>query len=451
MYNYFLNFKHLHSEKTPAIGEFGEICLSLHSEPFKQKQMSKVLISFIGTGVSASNHEVHKEIREYKTAKYKLDDCIYEKAFMADALVEHFGADKIILIGTAKSMWENIYAVFYQKTYGKSVTDSEEDFARYMEIEQYCRDANHASSLSLPHIKEIEQVLGKGSRVITIKYGLTEEELKENITAILGLEQHLCTGDEIIVDITHAFRSLPMLLMNTLIYLQNVSKKRIAISHIYYGMLECTAELGFTPVVDIKKVMEVNDWISGAYSFMEYGNAYKIADLLEQDGMKDKANVLRQFTDIKNLGHITGLERQAASLRSIHDLSPIAEITVTPVISDFTKKLNLQDTPQRNAQLLYNLAEWLMSKHNYSSAYMLLTECIETFIATRDRIDRSNEEGQKEVKNILRAEHSPMSAAYWKIKKTRNQIAHAKEFERNASSMIRNLQKALTDIKKNIF
>lgn len=245
--------------------------------------MSKVLISFVGTG-GLSGQETPKSLREYRTAKYKIGDKIYEKAFMADALADHFDTDRIILIGTVKSMWEAVYASFYQKRTGQSIEDNEAVFAYYADIATFCEQSNHESDFSLPHQEEIENVLGDQSKIILIKYGVNEEELNENISQILNIEQFLRPYDEIIVDITHAFRSLPMLLMNTMIYLQDVSKKHVSISHIFYGMLECSTELGFTPVVDLKKVMEVNEWISGAYSFMEFGNAYKISKLLEAYG-----------------------------------------------------------------------------------------------------------------------------------------------------------------------
>ena len=67
--------------------------------------MSKVLLSFLGTGA--------KNERVYKTLNYKFDSGeSYDTSFMADALATYYGIDKIILVGTVKSMWEEAYSVF---------------------------------------------------------------------------------------------------------------------------------------------------------------------------------------------------------------------------------------------------------------------------------------------------------------------------------------------------
>ena len=57
--------------------------------------MSKILITSIGTG--------KKEDGGYKTAKYKIDDKLYEESIIAKALYNHVHFDKIFMLGTSRS------------------------------------------------------------------------------------------------------------------------------------------------------------------------------------------------------------------------------------------------------------------------------------------------------------------------------------------------------------
>ena len=192
----------------------------------------KILISFLGTGTFEK-----KEARIYKTARYHLgENDLGNYSFVAAALEKYYNIESIFLIGTVHSMWEEVYKWHREK---KSLPVDEDV---YIEIADGCEKANHLSELSIPHQKAIEEALGKDSKIVLIKYGLSENEVRENINIILGTERFLRNGDELIVDVTHSFRSLPFFMMNLLFYLQNVSKKKIYISHIHYGMLEMIKE-----------------------------------------------------------------------------------------------------------------------------------------------------------------------------------------------------------------
>ena len=87
--------------------------------------MAKVLISFIGTGplVSKGGSIEEKSAREYRTASYHLgEENLGEYSFMAAALCESQQIDKVILIGTVHSMWEEVYRYFQEKN-GKPVDE----------------------------------------------------------------------------------------------------------------------------------------------------------------------------------------------------------------------------------------------------------------------------------------------------------------------------------------
>lgn len=376
----------------------------------------KVLISFVGTGALLENNNSR---RKYRSAVYRIGSTDYTTSFVADALSTHYQIDDIILIGTVKSMWEAVYEAFCTK----HQIDVDEEY--YCELGHHCEQANHTSPLELPEIGKLESALGKKSHVVLINYGLTEGELEHNMSAILGLEKYLNNGDELFVDITHSFRSLPMLLMNTLIYLQNVSRKQIKISHILYGMLDVSRELGYAPVVDLKKIHDVNEWIAGAYSFMEFGNAYKISELLEPIN-KSASQILRDFSDSKNISNMYDLQQQVQRLKSIGTLPDIAQMTIAPVIGDFISRLG---NFKRNSEFQYKLAVWYKEMHNYSAAYLALTEAIVTYVCEECKLEDSNKAERDLAKAKLADKGSTrfydLKIIYRYVNDVRKVIAHS--------------------------
>lgn len=335
----------------------------------------RVLISFLGTA--------QPKEREYRVANYRFQDGTeYTDKFVAKSLYQYYDIDRLILVGTAKSMWEEVYREFAEQN-GLFDTNI------YDEIGEFCIDANAQTPPQLPFCDKIETALGKDSKAVVIKYGLNEQELQYNVAKILGIEQYLNRGDELYVDITHSFRSLPLYLLNLLIYLQNVSQKQIKIQHISYGMLDVTAELGYTPVIELNNLLLLNQWITGAYAFSQFGNAYQIADLIEQEGNSSAAMVLRRFSDEINLNYFAGVKNQVQQLSSIKSekFSAIGNIIVPATVEEHRKALDAKDM----AVFQYNIARWQADHKNYGSAYMTLLEALISYVCEGIGIDNSME------------------------------------------------------------
>lgn len=387
--------------------------------------MSRVLISFLGTG-PADKHE-------YRVAKYRFDsDTTYETPFVAAALKQYYNIDRVILIGTMRSMWDCVYDYFGTRNGCFNSNIWERLYENRLK-------ANHTTPVEpIEYQHEVEGVLGNGSRVILTHYGLSSEEIEENSNIIIGLEQYLEDKDELIIDITHAFRSLPMYMMNLIIYLQNVSEKRFKISHISYGMLDVTQELGYTPIVELSSLLSVNDWISGAYSFKTFGNADKIAELVKSIDSKLCTN-LKQFSDTKNLNHLAELERQSQELGTIlrnKNLPPMAQMLITPVIGDFVRRLTVdQNHPYRHSKFQSKLARWQFNNKNYLAAYISILEAIVTYNVeayqywTGQDIDVYDKVERDAIKDKLKDYSETTISKEWKnlsreVSIKRNALAH---------------------------
>lgn len=410
--------------------------------------MKKVLVSFMGTGPNnqGTSH------RQYKEADYRFDDeTQYKTSFVADALYKYYGIDKMILIGTPKSMWERVYEVFCDNR------GIEKDEEYWLELAEHCDAANAKSALEIPQRERLEAVLGKDSHIALIHYGLNAKELQENASIILGLEQYLQKGDEVYLDITHSFRSLPLHLMNLLIYLKNVSPKQIKIVNILYGMLDVSQELGYTPVVNLSSVMDINEWVIGAYSFKQFGNGYKIAELMETQGEMNMATRLNKFSDLLNLNHLDSIRKQTQELSSIKNErhGEIADRIIPGVVNGF---LSFFPSSLRQSTFQLRLAQWHHDHRNYSSAYIALVESIVTYVCEELGMAYDSEEDRGMAKRVLRRQEaalqlqlsnfSTLSNSFKKVNKLRNSVAHSIETTSNYTQMIKTLKDTLSALEQ---
>ena len=411
--------------------------------------MAKILISFLGTGSpnkDLNNQNPNSNDRQYRTAKYHFSNNEEsEHTFVAAALAEHNNIDKVILIGTVHSMWEEVYRYFTEKN--RKILD--EDI--YFQILEHCENAIHKSKLTLPHKELIEQSIGSEAKIILIKYGINDEETQENINTVLGIEQELNERDEVIVDITHSFRSLPILIMNLLIYLQTVSKKKINISHVYYGMLEVSRELGHTPVTELSSMLDISKWITGAYAFENFGNAHQIADLIESEN-KEVSERLHRFSDLMNLNHLGLLKSEINNLNAIKNTTYrtlIPSLIITPIVNRFIAQFgNIQSL----SLFQFRLAKWQFEHHNYTAAYISVIESIITYTCEINNKDLQNFEIREEAKSALRQPNSTwkiegeLTKIFCETNRIRNSLAHSIETDTNHNKMIQKLKENLSTL-----
>jgi len=418
--------------------------------------MSKILISFLGTGALLAKEKnaakESKSPREYMKANYCINnENIGDYSFVSLALDEKFHFDKIFLIGTPHSMWEEVYNQFKHKKNPLYDLNNPDDV--YYELLDKCSENNYKSDLIIPYKDEVEAVLPSGSKIVLIRYGITEDEIRENRDIVLDLANYVGNSDEVMIDVTHSFRSLPILAMQLIMYLRTINAE-INISHIFYGMLEVTRELGHTPIVDLKSVIEVNDWITGAYSFIEFGNAYRISSLMENID-KDTSNKLKNFSDAMNLNNLIAIQKQSQILSGIKNKSynsKLADLVVHPTIGRFIKEFGAVG---KQSVFQLRLSEWEYLHKNYCASYMAVIESILTYVCELNPSSQSTSDFDKKenAKNILRGKVNGnypqgLSSIYFKLKDNRNSLAHSLTNRNDCGKMINDLGKSIKELKK---
>lgn len=384
--------------------------------------MAKILISPLGVGPMNTKEQA---FREYIPATYRIDEREYEKSFIASVLYEHLELDGIIFIGTIKSMWEEVYRSFCEEK------EFSFDENYYFQLAETIDHSGYESNPDSIDLFPLEQILGQKSKCIPIYYGLNQKEIQDNLQRILQIVEILEQDDEIYIDITHSLRSLSLFLFLVLTFLKDlVSEKNIKISGVYYGMLDVRKELGYAPIVDLKSLFELTQWIKGAYSFKNFGNGYLIAELLQKEGDRNLSQEIIRLSDTLNLNYIPSIKQQSATLKN-HLKQQDTNSHMFPYVSDSLEEFvdRLTGTSGSNYQLQLELAGWFFENKRYATGYITLSEAIITYACeVVFHKDPNNKDERSNVQYYFyknRCNQELPKLFIKKINPIRNAIAHA--------------------------
>lgn len=108
------------------------------------------------------------------------------------------------------------------------------------------------------------------------------------------LSQVIPEGSEVILDMTHGFRTLPMLSFMCLSYLRIA--KGVKIKAMYYGAFDAKDERGVAPIFDLTPFISLLDWAQAAKRFEDTGDASLFTPLLKMNRAATFNAVSRQLT-----------------------------------------------------------------------------------------------------------------------------------------------------------
>lgn len=398
----------------------------------------KVFIGFLGTG---GLNEKNLSVGRYKTAEYEIDGKRYISSFVSQALTSHFDIKTQILIGTMKSMWDEVY-----KTYAlDSFIESE-----YEDLIDLANNSNKDTQIDSTKLSKIEDAIGNNSKIIPIKYGLNQAEIKENLELILLMENYLQDSDELYLDITHGFRSLSIFITTTLVYLKDVSNKNLKIVGIYYGMLDVINEVGYAPIVNLNIVDKMIDWSKAAYSFMNFGNGILLSKLAKsEENDLNLSNKIENLTNSIQIAYFEDVKNSIESLDKLKlNLSIPANLIIPKVVNEI--KVILIKSKEIDSSFQILLSEWYCEKKMYALSYILLAESVVTYVCEKENyLSVSDKHNRDKAKSLIWTKYSNVlndKNLYSTINEIRNDIAHASIGKRN--SMIMDVRELKTRVEK---
>ena len=319
--------------------------------------MAKILISSLGTG--------KKEDGAYKKAKYQLlNRNIYETSFIADALSQELSIDKLFLVGTNKSIWDEAYITFggNDSNYHEKLFEKKEK-----------------GLIQIDDLIEFEKLKQNKIKSFTIDYGLNEDEIWNNFEKFLKIADYIEDGDELYLDITHSFRSLSLMSFVMTQFASSISDKKFKICGVYYGMFEYSFENnGITPIVNIQILLEIQEWIKAIDAIKKYSDFDPIVEFLEkEDDIENGINkTFIQLNNTLNIANLSALElfikSAAKKIKTIEESNNKIVKLLAPEIIKLVNHLN----HEKKSNFQYNLAKWFYKNKNYALSYLALYESI---------------------------------------------------------------------------
>jgi CRISPR-associated Csx2 family protein len=374
--------------------------------------MAKILISSLGAGA--------KKEGSYEKALYKIDQKEYEASFIADVLVRHLKINKLFLVGTKQSIWDEAYSVF-----------GGNDIDYQIILEEYKNNKNTSESILEKFNQTLRKRLGsEGSQAYLIDYGVDDDEIWGNFETFIRLSNEIHDGDELYLDITHSFRSLSMMSFVMTQFASSISNKKFTIKGVYYGMFEYRFETPekITPIVDLSILLEIQEWIKAIDAIKKYSDFNPLVEILDKEGIESKVEnaftELNNAIDMANMAAIQKFIKNAS--RKIKAIGESGNKVVKLLVTEIVKLVEELDH-ERMSDFEFALAKWYFSNKNYAMSYMSLAEAIVTKNCELKGLDRNdlNKENQERVKSIQYPYDKNFQTKYPdSISNIRNNIAH---------------------------
>lgn len=320
--------------------------------------MAHILITFLGKG--------RKEQGGYQKASYRFDSgAIRTTAFFGLALLEELSArnnlvDHLVILGTSSSIWDALLL--------DEMHDNPERWEQLADQVSQGRVAQNLLSEIAPEVAKsfAGRNLAEKATLCIIPFGRNQ---KEQVAILQAMAEVVGENDTVSMDISHGFRSLPMLGFVSALFLRQIKKAKI--DGLYYGALEMR-EQEISPVVRLDGLLKIADWVSSVSAFRVSGDYGVFSSLLssEEDALSlHQAGFLEKTLNIQDARSHLKKVRNRLPLLSQED--PIFELFAGE-LQQATDWVDKNTFPQRQLSAARNA----VYNGNYARAAALGIEAI---------------------------------------------------------------------------
>lgn len=370
--------------------------------------MAYTLISFVGTGI--------KKDGEYQSTRYVFP---YKKEFetkkFAEALLELKYRDfsKVIFVGTTTSAWEMF-------------AEGDDDLC--MKLMEARTNRNFSDELKT----ELENCISEKLQIpVVIKYH-TDKIDEDTSLEIFNLYSSIVpeiTDENILVDITHSFRSMPILLYQAMRFsvLQNEKIKNV---ELVYG--EYTSDEKCSYVRNLSSYWKYSQITNAVSIFEEKLDGFALADLIEKD-WESGSKAIKRFSEIVQTNFCLQIVEVSRQLKnSLKKYPENAPAYLGKVKSSVEKICKLIDSENKKLSLaLYEFSNFLYEHKLNIQAVICLQVAVETAICEKFESENQigdygwwQDNGKKHLQKIKNKNFKNISEPLGNLEGFRNQVAH---------------------------
>lgn len=282
-----------------------------------------------------------------------------------------------------------------------------------------------------------------GLERIDIPKGQSDQENWELFDQIVAA---IPEKEEVLFDITHGFRSLPVVTLLALSFLRVA--RGVKVQGVVYGAYDQqrpTEEI--TPVFDLTPFLEMLDWANATKRFIETGDSSRLKPLLERE---KKGPLALLAGSLPKLSQALAFTRTREAARLAHDVTQILRqsdqtqwpiqhkpfgLLVESLEQSYAGLGSLDtETPIQQLKTQYAHIEWYCKHKHYDSAITLTREWLVSVVVWRKygKIDVPTVQ-RTEAENTLNERHSgdhadqqfkPLRELWNDVGRLRNDIAH---------------------------
>ncbi len=360
------------------------------------------ILSFLGTG-------------NYQESTYKYKENTFKTCYFAEACNKFFNPEKIFIVLTKEAKEK--------------------------------------------HYDKIKERINCELIEIEVPYGKTQDELMEIFEKIADKIPESC---ELVFDITHGFRSQPMIVLSVAVYLRLI--KSIKIYDILYGAFEAKDENNCSPVFSLIPFLDFIDWTNAADFFIKRNDSTFLRDILKKihskthiEDYNHKAEylakvgeTLKRITNSFSLIRTNEICKEISllnnqineiknDLENISSSRPFARILEKILLKYQSMCLNNDDLfSNQGMNIQKEIIKFYLNTNQFQQAITLLREYFISIFCLKESKDPQNSDDREDIKNELGKEievlknggdnfrYSRNIAELWcQITDIRNDIDHA--------------------------
>ena len=341
------------------------------------------LIAFLGTG-------------EYKCATYRWNDHTYETSFVQEAFVHWLKPEVTCVLLTEKAR---------------------------------ARHWNDLSQRLQGHTQIVE---------VDIPDGKSEAELWRIFEKI---SDAVCEGDQIAFDITHSFRSLPVIALLTIAYLKQV--KGVKVQYVLYGAYEARNDKDqVAPVFDLTPFANLLDWLAAAKMFTATGDSSELGRLIQEvqnDAYRNRGaygenlpRALKNFgialEEVSNdllLARVPNLPKSVSNLIEEQKRASAEVSQWVPPLRLLLDKIATTYAPFQDDSLpnQAKLIRWYLDHNHIVQAMTLAREWVVSYYAQQKSLSRDDAEDELNQR-ANNQENDELVQLWSSIRNIRNDLAH---------------------------
>jgi len=222
-------------------------------------------------------------------------------------------------------------------------------------------------------------------------------------------------GDSVIFDITHSFRSVPVVALIAVSYLRVVRK--VKIEGLLYGAFEAkNKETNETPTFDLLPIVSLLEWTTATDQFVKTGNGEALASLLHSSNSttENLAASIKGIAQGLQLLRPMDVMRESALLPDrIKEATPIISQSVPPFESLLERvekdygKFGLANPEEYTANSKFSLIrqlkmiEWYAEKGQTVQALSLAREWLPSLLCYHFELDPLDKPNRDEIELLL--------------------------------------------------